>query len=89
MRPRRDGNLMDRAAGKTLGVTVTFNAATLLGFLLASGVMDSVSEESWIAKIVGGVVAVLATLGYSASRAKVKATDTGTGQAETTNDGAA
>ena len=49
--------------------------ATLLGFLLASGVMDSVPEESWIAKLVGGVVAVLATLGYSASRAKVKSGD--------------
>jgi len=46
--------------------------ATLLGFLLASGVMDAVPEESWIAKLVGGLVAVLATLGYSASRAKVK-----------------
>jgi len=46
--------------------------ATLLGFLLASGAMDSVPEESWIAKLIGGVVAVLATLGYSASRAKVK-----------------
>ena len=46
--------------------------ATLLGFLLASGVMDVVPEESWVAKVVGGLVAVLATLGYSASRAKVK-----------------
>ena len=46
--------------------------ATLLGFLLASGVMDVVPAESWIAKLVGGAVAVLATLGYSASRAKVK-----------------
>ena len=46
--------------------------ATLLGFLLASGVMDAVPEESWIAKLIGGVVAVPATLGYSATRAKVK-----------------
>ena len=46
--------------------------ATLLGFLMASGVMDSVTADSWIAKIAGGLVAVLATLGYSASRAKVK-----------------
>ena len=52
--------------------------ATLLGFLLASGVMDAVPEESWIAKLIGGVVAVLATLGYSASRAKVKS-DAGNG----------
>ena len=49
--------------------------ATLLGFLLASGVMDGVAEDSWIAKVVGGLVAVLATLGYSASRAKVKGSD--------------
>jgi len=53
--------------------------ATLLGFLLASGVMDAVPEESWIAKLVGGLVAVLATLGYSASRAKVKSETTGDG----------
>ena len=47
--------------------------ATLLGFLLASGVMDTVPEQSWIARLVGGAVAALASLGYSASRAKVKA----------------
>jgi hypothetical protein len=52
--------------------------ATLLGFLLASGAMDTVPQDSWIAKVIGGVVAVLATLGYSASRAKVKASSTET-----------
>ena len=46
--------------------------ATLLGFVLASGAMDGVSQESWVAKLVGGAVAVLASLGYTASRAKVK-----------------
>ena len=46
--------------------------ATLMGILLASGAMDTVPEDSWIARIVGGVVALLASLGYSASRAKVK-----------------
>ena len=57
--------------------------ATLLGFLLASGVMDAVPDESWIAKLIGGLVAVLASLGYSASRAKVKseAPSAGSGQA--------
>ena len=50
--------------------------ATLLGFGLASGAMDSVSQDSWIARVVGGLVAVLSTLGYSASRAKVKASAT-------------
>ena len=55
--------------------------ATLLGFLLASGAMDVVSEESWIARIVGGLVAVLASLGYSASRAKVKSETTHGGTA--------
>ncbi len=56
--------------------------ATLLGFLLASGVMDTVPADSWIAKLIGGVVAVLATLGYSASRAKVKSAATGPEQLE-------
>ena len=46
--------------------------ATLLGFLLASGAMDAVPGDSWIAKLVGGAVAALASMGYSASRAKVK-----------------
>ncbi len=46
--------------------------ATLIGFLMASGALDSVSEDSWIAKLIGGAVAVLAALGYNASRAKVK-----------------
>jgi hypothetical protein len=57
--------------------------ATLLGFLLASGVMDTVPADSWIAKLIGGLVAVLATLGYSASRAKVKSA-LPTGQAGST-----
>ena len=47
--------------------------ATLLGFVLASGAMDTVSSDSWVAKIVGGAVAALAALGYTAGRAKVKA----------------
>jgi len=47
-------------------------AATLLGFLMASGLLDAVPAESWINKLVGGIVTVLAALGYSASRAKVK-----------------
>jgi hypothetical protein len=34
--------------------------------------MDSVAEDHWIARVVGGAVTVLASLGYSASRAKVK-----------------
>ena len=58
--------------------------ARLPGFLPASGVIDAVPDlpagcvgESWTAKLIGGLVAVLATLGYSASRAKVK----GEGQA--------
>ncbi len=58
--------------------------ATLLGFGLASGVMDGVSEESWIARVVGGAVAVLSTLGYSASRAKVKASATSSGDGSST-----
>jgi len=63
--------------------------ATLLGFLLASGVMDAVPEESWIAKLVGGLVAVLATLGYSASRAKVKSEAPSASSGQATNGGTA
>jgi len=46
--------------------------ATLLGFVMASGLLDSAPQDSWVARVVGGIVAALASLGYSASRAKVK-----------------
>jgi hypothetical protein len=46
--------------------------ATLVGFLMASGLLDSQPADGWIARVVGGIVAALAALGYSASRAKVK-----------------
>jgi len=49
--------------------------ATIMGFVLASGVMDNVAEDGLASKIVGGIVAVLAALGYSASRAKVKGSE--------------
>lgn len=49
--------------------------ATLIGFLMASGVMDQVPEDSLWSKIVGGIVAALAALGYNASRSKVKQAD--------------
>lgn len=51
------------------------SAATLLGLLLASGVFDG-DTESVAAKIVGGAVSILAALGYTASRTKVKAAST-------------
>jgi hypothetical protein len=46
--------------------------ATLLGFVMASGALDILGDNHWSAPVVGGLVAVLASLGYSASRAKVK-----------------
>jgi hypothetical protein len=46
--------------------------ATLVGFLMVSGLLDSQPADGWIARVVGGIVAALAALGYSASRAKVK-----------------
>jgi len=46
--------------------------ATVIGFLLASGLLEGQEADSWVMKVVGGVVAVLTALGYNASRAKVK-----------------
>lgn len=46
--------------------------ATLAGIVLASG---AVAEGSKAAQIVGGIVAVLATLGYTGARAKTKAAE--------------
>ena len=51
--------------------------AMLLGVLMSSGVMDSVPETSIWSKIVGGAIAALAALGYTASRAKAKASNGG------------
>jgi len=45
--------------------------ATMLGFLMASGVFSD--QESIAAKIVGAVVAALTAMGYTAGRARVKA----------------
>jgi len=42
---------------------------TILGLLTSSG---AIGEESMVAKIIGGAMAVLATMGYSASRATTK-----------------
>ena len=46
--------------------------ATLLGLVMTSGALDTVPENSWITKLIGGAVTVLAALGYSVARAKVK-----------------
>lgn len=49
--------------------------AMALGALMASGALDKVPADSIWAKIVGGVIVVLASLGYTAGRAKVKSTE--------------
>jgi len=46
--------------------------ATLLGLLMASGIIQQVGQDSWIARIVGGLIAALTSLGYSISRGIVK-----------------
>jgi len=52
--------------------------ATIVGIVMMSGALDTVPADSWISKVVGGIVAVLAALGYSAARAKTKAAETET-----------
>ena len=47
--------------------------ATIVGLVMASGILDTVAETHWSVRVVGGVVAVLAALGYTSSRAKIKA----------------
>ena len=44
-------------------------AATLGGILLASG---AIAEGSTVAQIIGGVLSLLASLGYTASRTAIK-----------------
>jgi len=47
-------------------------AATIVGLVVTSGVLPEQPDNVWV-RLVGGVVAVLAALGYTAARAKVKA----------------
>ena len=47
------------------------SACALLGILVASGVVDLGGEGTWD-KITGLLVSVLASLGYTLARAKVK-----------------
>lgn len=49
--------------------------ALLVGAVMVSGVLDSLDESNWVVRVVGGVVAVLAALGYDASRTKIKTED--------------
>ena len=48
------------------------SAAEVVGLVMLSGVLEEAGEGSWVTKLVGGVVAVLAALGYTAGRSKVK-----------------
>ncbi len=45
------------------------SVATLLGVVMASG---AIHDGGIVAQIIGGVLSVLAALGYTAARAKVK-----------------
>jgi len=45
--------------------------AEIVGLLLASGAVSAVGEGT-VPRIIGGVVAVLAALGYTVSRSKAK-----------------
>lgn len=56
---------------KTTEFWLTF-IAMLMSFLLASGAIETLPEDSLIVKIVGVVCGVLATLGYAVVRASTK-----------------
>ena len=49
------------------------SGATILGIVLASGVIP---DGGMAAQIIGGVLSVLASLGYTASRPQVKVSET-------------
>lgn len=52
-------------------------AATIVGFVLASGFLNPADpEEARILQVLGFVAAILAQLGYTASRAYVKGGET-------------
>ena len=45
---------------------------TAMGFLLASGAIEALPEDSIVVKIVGVACGVLASLGYTVTRASIK-----------------
>ncbi|HEG42476.1 MAG TPA: hypothetical protein ENH94_00350 [Phycisphaerales bacterium] len=45
--------------------------AEIVGFVMASGLLSGDGDNVWV-RIVGGAVAVLAALGYSVNRSKLK-----------------
>jgi hypothetical protein len=47
-------------------------AATIMGFVMASGIMDGLGDTHWAVKVSGAVMTILSALGYTASRAAVK-----------------
>lgn len=50
-------------------------AAVLLGALATAGAFDAPDMPGWVPKVVGMATAVLASLGYTASRGIVKSAD--------------
>jgi len=46
--------------------------ATILGLVMASGILDTQDPHSWAVRIVGGLISLLASMGYTAGRSKVK-----------------
>jgi len=62
-----------KAGWKTTEFWLT-SAAAVAGMVVASGVVDPDGAGTWD-KVVGLIVSTLAALGYTASRAKVKASE--------------
>jgi len=56
---------------KTTEFWISF-IVTIVGLVTASGILEGAEPDSWPVKAVGLVTAVLASLGYTASRTNVK-----------------
>lgn len=67
--PKEEKSLVEKPGFKTTEFWLSV-LVILAGLVMASGL---VLEGSMAGKIVGGVLAVLSQLGYTASRSKVKA----------------
>lgn len=46
--------------------------AGLVGFVVASGMLESLAETHWVVKAIGGITTLLTVLGYQVARGKVK-----------------
>ena len=61
--------------------------AGIVGFIVSSGVLESLAEAHWVVKVVGALTVLLTALGYTVTRGKIKAAESNERTAKALSDG--